>query len=67
MDFQPDQRVDVVMRGTMVLGGATFTNCSFGGVTIARKNPDGSYQVRGLVRTPTSDEITIPAEWIRAA
>lgn len=65
MEFQPGQRVRVVQKGTLKIGGITLTDNVFGGVTIVRKNPDGSYQVRGIVKTPETDEVKIPAEWIQ--
>jgi hypothetical protein len=65
MEFKQGQLVDVVMRGTMRLGNTTFTDCTFAGVTIARNNADGTYQVRGMIKTLTSDEVTVPSDWIR--
>jgi hypothetical protein len=65
VDFQPGERVRVVQRGTLKIGGLTLTDNVFEGVTIARRNADGSYQVRGIIATPNSDEVTIPAEWIQ--
>lgn len=64
MEYKPGQRVRVVQQGTMYIGGLTMTDCTFEGVTIVRRNPDGTYQVRGILGTPTSDEVTIPAAWI---
>ncbi len=64
MDFQPGQRVRVRQRGTLKIGGLTLTDNVFDGVTIARRNPDGTYQVKGIISTPQGDEVTIPAEWI---
>ena len=63
-DFRPGQRVKVTQRGTWKFGGLTLTDNTFEGVTIVRRNPDGSYQVRGIIKTPESDEVTVPAEWI---
>ncbi len=63
-DFQPGQRVRVVVRGRLQVGPMTIEDSSFDGVTISRKNPDGTYQVRGMIKTPETDEVTIPAEWI---
>ena len=64
MDFKPGQRVKVVQRGTLKIGGLTLTDNTFEGVTVVRKNPDGTYQVRGIIQTPETDEVSIPAEWI---
>jgi len=64
MDFQPGQRVVVRQKGTLYIGGLTLSDSTFAGVTIVRKNSDGSYQVRGIVKTPESDEVKIPKEWI---
>ena len=64
VEFRPGQRVKVIQQGTLYIGGVTLTNNTFVGVTIARKNPDGSYQVKGIIATPESDEVTIPASWI---
>jgi hypothetical protein len=64
MDFKPGQRVKVVQKGTLKIGGITLTDNTFVGVTIVRKNDDGSYQVRGIIETPQTDEVRIPAEWI---
>ncbi len=66
MDFKPGQRVRVRQRGTIRIGGLTLTDNVFEGVTIVMKNQDGSYQVRGIVKTPESDEVRIPADWIEA-
>ncbi len=66
MEFKPGQRVTVRQQGTIYIGGMTLTNNTFGGCTIVRRNPDGTYQVRGIVKTPESDEMTIPAAWITA-
>ena len=67
MDFQPGQKVTVRQSGTMTIGGATFTDNVFGNVTIAKKNDDGTYQVKGMIATPESDEFTVPADWIEAS
>lgn len=64
MEFKPGDRVRVEQRGTIYVGGLTLTNNTFDPVTIVRRNPDGSYQVRGIIATPESDEITVPAAWI---
>jgi len=64
MDFKPGQKVRVRQRGTIRIGGITLTDNVFGGVTIVRRNADGSYQVRGIIKTPETDEVRIPAEWI---
>lgn len=64
MDFKPGQRVRVRQKGTITIGGLTLTDNVFEGVTIVRKNDDGSYQVKGIVRTPEGDEVKIPADWI---
>ena len=65
VEFQPGERVKVVQRGTLTVGGLTLTNNTFVGVTIVRRNPDGSYQVRGIIRTPGGDEITVPSDWVQ--
>ena len=64
MDFKPGERVIVRQKGTLYFGGLTLTDNVFTGVEIASRNADGSYQVRGILKTPTSDEVTIPASWI---
>ena len=51
MDFKPGQRVKVVQRGTLKIGGLTLTDNTFEGVTVVRKNPDGTYQVRGIIQS----------------
>ncbi len=67
MEFQPGQKVTVRQKGTMTVGGATFTDNVFGNVTIVKKNDDGTYQVKGMITTPESDEFTVPADWIEAS
>ncbi len=64
VEFRPGQRVKVVQRGTLQIGSITLTNNIFEGVSIVRRNPDGTYQVKGIVSTPEGDEVTIPADWI---
>ena len=64
MDFKPGQRVKVVQRGTLQIGTITLTNNVFEGVSIVRRNADGTYQVRGIISTPEGDEVTIPGDWI---
>ncbi len=64
MEFEPGQRVKVVQRGTLKIDGITLRDNIFEGVIIVRKNPNGTYQVRGIIRTPETDVIDIPAEWI---
>ena len=66
MEYAPGQRVKVVQRGTMRVGGLTLTDNVFEGVTVVRKNPDGTYQVKGIISTPDGDEVTVPADWIHA-
>jgi hypothetical protein len=63
-DFRPGQRVKVVQRGSLKIGRLVLEDNTFIGVTIARRNADGSYQVTGMVKTPETDEVTVPAEWI---
>ncbi len=64
MDFKPGERVQVRQRGTLYIGGLTLTNNIFSNVEVVRRNKDGTYQIRGIIRTPESDEVTIPAAWI---
>ena len=64
MDFAPGQRVRVVQHGTLYIGGVVLTNNVFEGVTIVRKNPDGTYAVQGMISTPETDVVAVPAEWI---
>ena len=64
LEFRPGQRVKVVQRGKWKFGSLTLENNTFVGVTISRKNPDGSYQIKGIVKTPDTDEVTVPPEWI---
>ena len=66
IDFRPGQRVKMVQRGPIKVGRLTLEDNTFIGVTIVRKNPDGSYQVKGIVKTPDSDEVRVPAEWIES-
>lgn len=65
-EFKPGERVKVVQKGTLYIGGLTLSNNIFSGVTIVRRNNDGSYQVKGILSTPESDEVTIPAGWIHS-
>jgi len=64
LDFKPGQRVKVVQRGAIIVGRLTLEDNTFIGATIVRRNEDGSYQVKGIVKTPESDEVRVPAEWI---
>jgi cell envelope opacity-associated protein A len=64
MDFQPGQQVRVRQKGTLYVGGMTLSDNTFERVQIVRKNTDGSYQVKGIVKTPETDEVRIPKEWI---
>jgi hypothetical protein len=63
-EFRPGDRVKVVQRGSLKVDWLTLENNTFIGVTIASRNADGSYQVKGMVKTPDSDEVRVPAEWI---
>ncbi|MDO8616522.1 MAG: hypothetical protein Q7T33_12440 [Dehalococcoidia bacterium] len=63
-EFGPGQRVRVVQRGTLQIGNVTLKDNVFEGVEIAGRNADGSYRVRGIIKTPDTDVVTIPAEWI---
>lgn len=65
MEFKPGERVKVVQHGTLKIGGLTLTDNVFEGVTVVRRNLDGSYQVRGIISTPSGDEVTIPADWVQ--
>jgi len=64
MEFREGQRVRVVQRGSIQVGGTTLTDNVFDGVVIVRKNADGTYGVRGIIKTAETDVIDIPAEWI---
>ena len=63
-EFGVGQRVRVVQKGTWKFGGLTMVDNVFENVTVVRRNPDGTYQVRGIVKTPESDEIKVPGDWI---
>ena len=67
VEFRPGDRVTVRQRGTWRFGRLVLEDNTFIGVKIARRNPDGSYQVKGIIKTPESDEVTVPAEWIEPA
>jgi hypothetical protein len=58
--------VTLRQKGTMIIRGVTFTDNLFRNVTIVKQNDDGTYQVQGIVPTPASYEITVPADWIEA-
>ena len=62
--FVVGQRVRVVQRGALLFGGVKMVGNTFEGVTIARKNPDGSYGIKGMVSTPDTDIVDVPLEWI---
>ena len=62
--FGPGERVTVAV-GYLRVDGLELTGSVFGGATIVRRNDDGTYQVRGIVRIGDVDELTIPAEWIQ--
>ena len=64
MDFKLGQRVKVVQRGTIKVGGITLKDNVFEGVVIARKNADGTYGIKGMIKTPETDVIDVPAAWI---
>jgi hypothetical protein len=65
-EFKSGQRVRVTQKGTWKFDGLTLKNNVFEGVTVVRRNPDGTYQVRGIIKTPDSDEIRVPGDWIEA-
>lgn len=65
-EFKPGQRVKVVQKGSLQVGRLVLKDNVFEGATIVRRNDDGSYQVKGIVKTPESDEVRIPAEWIES-
>lgn len=67
VDFRPGQKVTVKQRGTWKFNGLTLTNNTFIGVRIVRRNADGTYQVKGIIKTPESNEVTVPADWIEPA
>ena len=62
--FRPGQRVRVVQHGTWKVGNVVLEDNVFEGAIIARRNEDGSYQVKGIIKTPETDEWTVPADWI---
>ena len=63
-EFKVGQRVKVIQHGPIRIGRLVLEDNTFIGAVIARRNDDGSYQVKGLVKTPESDEVRIPADWI---
>jgi len=63
-EFHTGQRVRVVQRGTLQIGTVTLKDNVFEGVEIVGRNADGSYRVRGIIRTPDTDVVTVPAEWV---
>lgn len=63
-EFKPGQRVTVRQRGTWKFGRLVLKDNTFIGVTIASRNADGSYQIKGIVKTPEGDEVTVPSDWI---
>jgi hypothetical protein len=67
VEFRRGDRVTVRQRGTWKFGNLVLKNNTFIGVTIARRNDDGSYQVKGILKRPETDEVTVPAEWIEPA
>ncbi len=62
--LQNGQRVRVVQRGSLEIGGITLKDNVFEGVVIVGKDDDGNYLVRGIIKTPETDVVSIPAEWI---
>ncbi len=64
LDYKPGQRVKVVQHGSLKFGRLTLEDNTFVGVTIVRRNDDGSYQIKGIVKTPETDEVRVPADWI---
>lgn len=64
MDFSIGQRVRVVQRDALLIGGLKLTGNTFEGVTIARRNADGSYGIKGIISTPQIDIVDVPVEWI---
>lgn len=66
MEFQVGQRVKIVQRGTLKIGNIELTNNAFEGpnITIAGKNPDGTYMVNGIIG---GQAVPMPAEWIHPA
>lgn len=61
--YSPGDRVTLKI-GHLEVGGLTLTGSVFRGVTIASRNPDGSYQVRGAISMGGNDELTVPPDWI---
>ena len=67
MSLSPGQVVTIEVTGTLRVGGMTFTDCSFQGVKILRKNADGSYQVdlSFVANAPGMNDVTVEADWIK--
>jgi hypothetical protein len=65
-EFKKGQKVRVKQKGRWEFHGLVLIDNVFEGATIARRNPDGSYQVKGILKTPESDEVTVPSDWIEA-
>ena len=65
-EFRAGQRVRIKQKGEWKFDGLVLANNVFEGVTIVRRNNDGSYQVKGILKTPESDEVKVPGEWIEA-
>jgi hypothetical protein len=63
-EFKSGQKVRVKQKGEWKFDGLILANNTFEGATIVRRNSDGSYQVRGILKTPDSDEVKVPADWI---
>jgi hypothetical protein len=67
MEFKLGERVKVVQKGTVKVGGVTLTNNVLDGAIIRKRNEDGSYQVdlTILINAPGMEDVRIPAEWIQ--
>ena len=63
-ELRTGQRVRVVQRGTLEIGGVTLRDNIFEGVVIVGRDDSGNYLVKGIIKTPETDVVSIPPEWI---
>ena len=63
-EFKPGQRVTVKQRGTWKFGPLILKDNTYIGAQIVSRNADGSYQIKGIIKTPEGDEVTVPQDWI---
>ena len=63
-EIKPGQRVRVVQKGTLKIGNLILEDNIFEGVVVVGKDEEGNYLVKGIVKTPQTDTVSIPPSWV---